>query len=91
MLRAGLAVGMILFGLAGALLGGVVLVSTIRTGGITVSYGAGAQAVTEVLTYAAEPMRFLKFAGFLGLAPFVFGLVMARYGFRTLQSRRSGD
>lgn len=42
MLRAVMAVGMIIFGMVAALLGGVVLFSALRTGGITVKHGAGA-------------------------------------------------
>ncbi len=84
MLRAALAVGMIIFGMVAAFLGAVVLFSALRTGGITVRYGAGADAVTRVLTYAAEPTPFLQFTGLLGLAPLLAGLIMARWGFRAI-------
>ena len=87
MLRAVMAVGMIIFGMVAALLGGVVLFSALRTGGITVKHGAGADAVTQVLTYAAEPTRFLQFTGLLGLAPLLVGLIMARWGFHTIRRR----
>ncbi|MGE0052862.1 MAG: hypothetical protein AB7S74_01520 [Hyphomicrobium sp.] len=85
MLRAGFTVAMIIFGLASALLGGVVLFSALRTGSITVSYGSGADAVKQVLTYAGERTRFLQFAGLLGLMPFLIGLVLARMGFRAIR------
>lgn len=87
MLRAVMAVGMIIFGMVAALLGGVVLFSALRTGGITVRYGAGADAVTRVLTYAAEPTPFLQFTGLLGLAPLLVGLIMARWGFHAIRRR----
>ena len=83
MLRSVMAVGMIIFGMVAALLGGVVLFSALRTGGITVKHGA----VTQVLTYAAEPTRFLQFAGLLGLAPLLVGLIMTRWGFHTIRRR----
>ncbi len=87
MLRAVMAVGMIIFGMVASLLGGVVLFSALRTGGITVKHGAGADVVTQVLTYAAEPTRFLQFTGLLGLAPLLAGLVTARWGFHTIRRR----
>lgn len=85
MLRAGMAVGMVVFGLAGALIGAVVLLSALRTGGISLSYGSGARALTQVLTYADEPARFLQFTALLGVGPLLAGLAAARWGLRAIR------
>lgn len=82
MFRAALTVGVIFIGAIAALLGLVVLVYALSTGAVTVSFGPG---MTETITQAADPNRFMKIVLGLGLAPFLIGATAAYLAMRRLR------
>lgn len=85
MWQAGMAVAMVLIGGIAALLGGVVLLSSLSSGSIALSYGAGSTAVAETVTHAGDPSRFMYLVALLGGAPFVLGGLAAWWGMRRLR------
>lgn len=85
MFRAGMAVAVVFIGGIAAFLGAVVLSSALSTGTLTMTYGAGARATTEMLTRADDPSRFMQMTVLLGVAPLVFGALAAWWGWRTLK------
>lgn len=85
MFRAGMAVALVFIGGIAAFLGAVVLGSALSTGTLTLSYGAGARATTEVLSRAADPSRFIQMTLLLGAGPVVLGGLAAWWGWRTLK------
>ena len=84
MLRAGLTVAVILIGGVAALLGGVMLMSALKTGAMNISYGHGDSAVAETVTLASDSARFWKFVIGLGVAPLAGGLLAARWGWHAI-------
>jgi hypothetical protein len=85
MFRAGMAVALVFMGGIAAFLGGVVLSSALTTGTLTMSYGTGARATTEVLSQVADPSRFMQMTLLLGAGPLVLGSLAAWWGWRTLK------
>jgi hypothetical protein len=85
MFRAGMSVAMVFIGGIAAFLGAVVLFSALSTGMLTLNYGAGARATTEVISRAADPSRFTQMALLLGAGPLVLGALAALWGWRTLK------
>ena len=85
MFKAGIALALIIIGGLAALLGTAVSIGAIKTGVIELSYGAGADAVAQTVTQAAEPERFWRFVMGFGLTPLVLGAIAAFWGWRTLQ------
>lgn len=85
MFRAGMAVAMVFIGGIAAFLGAVVLFSALSTGTLTLNYGAGARATTEVLSRVADPSRFMQMAILLGAGPMVLGSLAAWWGWRTIK------
>jgi hypothetical protein len=87
MFKAGFAVALAAIGAIAALLGAAITVGALRTGEIGLSYGAGASAVTDTATRAANPEHFWRLLMGFGVAPLVLGLIAAVWGWRTLQRR----
>jgi FlaG/FlaF family flagellin (archaellin) len=87
MLKAGLAVAMILIGAIAVILGATLLFSALKTGTIQLSYGTGAAAQFETITQAGDASRFWQFAIALGAAPLVLGAIAVRAGWRAINSR----
>lgn len=85
MFRAAMAVALVFIGGIAAFLGAVVLLSALSGGSITLNYGAGASATSEVITRAATPDRFFQTVALLGGAPFAFGSFAAWWGWRRLR------
>ncbi len=80
LLKAGLAVAAILIGAIAAFLGGVLLLSALKTGAIQISYGTGAEALSETITLASDSARFWRLVAMLGVAPLGLGILAARWG-----------
>ncbi len=87
MLKAGLAVAMILIGAVAVILGATLLFSALKTGTIQLSYGSGATAQSETITQAGDASRFWQFAIALGIAPLVLGAIAVRAGWRAINMR----
>ncbi|MEQ1653206.1 MAG: hypothetical protein ABL897_12015 [Hyphomicrobium sp.] len=84
MFRAVLAVAMMFIGAIAAFLGVVLLLSALQSGSIQLSYGSGADAVTETASRATDAARYWRLVGALGIAPAVLGTFAARWGWRTI-------
>lgn len=87
MLRAGLAVAAMFIGGIAAFLAVVIAMSAIKSGSLHISYGTGADAVTETVTLAADAARFWKMFVTLSVAPGILGVLAARWGWRTINHR----
>lgn len=85
MFQAGLAVAMVLIGGIAALLGSVVLLSSLSSGSIALTYGTAGATVAETVTRAGDPSRFLYLVSLLGGAPLLLGGFAAWWGMRTLK------
>lgn len=85
MMRAGMAVALVIIGGCAAFLGAVVLISGLSTGSIALSYGEGARATSEVVTRSADAARFMRLLLALGAAPLALGSLAAWWGWRTLR------
>lgn len=85
MFRAGLAVAGVIIGAIAALLGLVMLVSALKSGVIDMSYGSGANTVSQSVSRAGDPGRFWQFVAALGVAPLVLGTAAAMWGNRQLR------
>lgn len=83
--KAGLAAAAVFIGAVAALLGAVVLLSSLGSGTIAISYGTGATAAAETIARTTNPERFWMLLGTLGLAPLVLGILAAVWGGRTLR------
>ena len=86
MLKAGLAVAMILIGAVAVILGATLLFSALKTGTIQLSYGTGAAMQSETITQAGNAARFWQFAIALGVAPLVLGVAAVRAGWRSINA-----
>jgi uncharacterized membrane protein HdeD (DUF308 family) len=84
MLRAGLAVAAMFIGAIAALMGAIMIISALKTGAVQFSYGSGGNVVSETVTRAADAARYWRFVAALGIAPVVFGVVAARWGWQTI-------
>lgn len=84
MFRAVLAVAMMFIGAVSAFLGVVLLISALQSGSIQLSYGAGAEAVTETASRATDAARYWRLVGSLGVAPALLGTLAARWGWRAI-------
>lgn len=85
MFRAGMAVALVFIGAIAAFLGAIVLSSALSTGTLTLNYGAGAQATTEVLSREGDAERFMQMTLLLGAGPLLLGSLAAWWGWRTLK------
>jgi hypothetical protein len=85
MFRAGLAAAAVFIGAIAALLGVVILVSALGSGTLSLSYGAGAAAVTETVSQSGNPDRFWRLVAALGAAPAALGAAAALWGLRQLR------
>lgn len=85
MLKVGLAVAALLIGAMAVLTGGVVMLSALKEGRIDISYGAGADAQSElVLRESTDNMRFWTLFATLGGLPVIGGLFLMRWGWRAI-------
>ena len=84
MLRAGLTVGLLLIGAISALFGTVIIVSALKTGSISISYGAGQNSVAETISRASDAGRYYQYFIGLGLVPIIAGILAARWGWRAI-------
>lgn len=85
MFRAGLAVAAMLIGAIAAFLGVILIASALQSGAISLSYGSGANAVSETVTRAGNASRYWQLVAALGIAPAIFGTLAARWGWRTIR------
>lgn len=83
--RAGMAVVCVFIGGIAALLGAVVLISGLSSGTLSLSWGVGAAAASQVVTRASDPQHFAMLLGLLGGGPLVLGALAAWWGWRTLR------
>ncbi len=84
-LRAGLAVAAMLIGGIAAFLGIIMLLSSLNSGSISMSYGTGDAAVSEVVTRAADAARYWKMIIGLGVLPLALGVAASMWGWRQIR------
>lgn len=85
LLRTGFFAGLAFFGAVGLFLGAVVLLSSFQSGEIAWSYTVNGRAVTESVARAADPGRFWRLLGQMGLLPAALGSAALWYGVRRLR------
>ncbi|HPG89735.1 MAG TPA: hypothetical protein PLD46_08775 [Hyphomicrobium sp.] len=83
--RAGMAVAAMLIGAIAAVLGIVLLWSALHSGSISLSYGSGANVVSETISQASDGMRYWQLVIALGLAPAMLGTFAAIWGWRAIR------
>ena len=87
MLRAGMAVAAMFIGGIAAFLAAVIAFSAFKSGSLQISYGTGADAVSETIALASDTARFWKWFIILSVVPGVLGVLGARWGWRTINHR----
>ncbi len=84
-LKAGLAVGAIIFGAAAVLLGFVLALAALRTGAVTISYLDAERMIKETVTRASDAARYWRLVVGLGIAPMLIGGAALAWGWRRIR------